>query len=120
MRKYRANQIVDAIAKYAALSYGKCQQKLLNGEVNSLTDTGCTSNALIGNYENTDLGQLPAGVTKINHAYIDITSGTGADMVMTYVSFTDGKICQAVASIVGEGCNSISDDYDMFVPNIQN
>ncbi len=120
MRRHRANQIVDAIGKYSTLAYGKCQQKILNGEVNSVTDAGCRSNALIGNYEDTDLGQLPAGVTKINHSYIEPSSGTGADMTVTYVSFTDEKICQAVASIVGEGCYSISDDYDTYVSIVQN
>ncbi len=102
MRKHRANQIVDAIAKYASLAYGLCQQKITNGEA-VISDggayAGCSdSDNLIADYEHTDLGQLPAGVTKISHRMIDASSTTAEAMVLTEVVFSDQKLCQAVAA----------------------
>ena len=32
MRRHRANQIVDYVAKHAMTAYAKCQQKVLDGE----------------------------------------------------------------------------------------
>ena len=36
MRKHRANAIIDLTSKYAVLIYGKCQQKIMDGEITGL------------------------------------------------------------------------------------
>ena len=107
MRRHRANGVVDAVSKYAALNYGKCQQKLLNGELGrkstgELDLVGCASGAF-ADFDHTDLGQKPSGVVSISHAGVEMYT-TGGDEVSTYVALSDQKLCQAVASIVGSSC----------------
>ena len=103
MRRHRANQMADAIAKYASLSYAQCQQQVLNGKRDSLTNCGSGD---VPTYTDTDLGQLPVGVTYISHADITQNLTTGVDTVDTVVQFADKKTCQAVASIIeSEGCD---------------
>ena len=107
MRRHRANQVVDAVSKYAALNYGKCQQKLLNGELGrsstgELDLMGCASGSF-ADFDHTDLGQKPSGVVSISHAAVEMYT-TGGDKVSTYVTLSDQKLCQAVASIVGGTC----------------
>ena len=102
MRRHRANGVVDAVAKYEAITYGRCQQKLMNGDIASLTE--CGSGMPI--YIETDLGALPAGVTYIYHGYIEQDTTTGVDTTVTGVEFSDKKLCQAVASVVGGTCSS--------------
>ena len=113
MRRHRANGIVDAVAKYAALNYGRCQQKIINGEAgkNSIGDivvgqiVGCSS-GVFPKFTATDLGQLPAGVLSISHGKVEILPNSQGDAVTTYVAFTDTKLCQTVASIVGLSATS--------------
>ena len=101
MRRHRANQVVDAISKYSAISYGTCQQKVLNGEM-SLSE--CNSGANLPTYQNTDLGALPAGVVGMRHGRVDHNEETGVDTTVTGITFSDEKLCQAVASITGAYC----------------
>ena len=121
MRRHRANAIIDAVSKYAALNYGKCQQKLLNGEINSSEYIyGCASGAF-ADFDETDLGQEPSGVVRINHGAVEMYT-TGSDKVSTYVALSDQKLCQAVASIVGSSCEywSALEAYGVVVTINQN
>ena len=104
MRRHRANGIVDAVSKYAALNYGKCQQKLLDATATATNSTngyvnGCES-TYFEYFSDTDLGQLPAGVVEIAHGMVEMFP-SGVDKVSTYVHLSDQKLCQAVASITG-------------------
>ena len=127
MRRHRANAVIDAVSKYAALNYGKCQQKLLNGELGrgstgKLDFNGCYSGAL-ANFDQTDLGQKPSGVVSISHGAVEIgSSDSGSDKVSTYVALSDQKLCQAVASIVGSSCEywSALEAYGVIVTINQN
>ena len=76
MRRHRANAVIDA-----ALNYGNCQQKILNGEIE-------------GN---------PSGVVSIRNGAVEMNP-TGIDKVSTCVTLSDQKLCQAVASITGGSC----------------
>ena len=105
MRRHRANQVVDAISKYAAISYGTCQQQILNGVEDGLTDdgvtTGCGSDLDMPSYTGTDLGALPAGVNGFWHGYTELDN-----ISVIWVYFYDQKLCQAVASILGVTCTT--------------
>ena len=106
MRRHRANGVADTVAKYALVAYGHCQQKLLNGDVTGTS--GCTA-AAITTFANAGIGSLPAGVATTNGIVLkDITSNstTGVDTVNIDVTFTDEKLCQALASITGGTCSS--------------
>ena len=101
MRRHRANGVVDVVSKYALVTYGQCQQKILNGEANNLTN--CSNHTT---FENAGIGALPAGVKEISVKGF-ITSSVGAwDDVYIKTVFTDRKLCQAVASIVDDSCPS--------------
>ena len=125
MKRHRANVVVDAVSKYAALSYNQCQQKIMDGEVETDSSgfyTGCDSSTNMDAYEKTDLGKIPAGVTRIVHGAVWTNEATGDDSTITYVTFSDQKLCQAVASITGSTCeySSYSKDYNVYITIKQN
>ena len=105
MRRHRANGVVDIVSKYALALYGECQQKLMNGEVSSVTGCGCATPMF---FEDAGIGPLPAGVYGMNLDSIVINEKTGNDETIIYVSFKDQKLCQAVASITGSECQGNS------------
>ena len=123
MRRHRANGVVDAVTTYAALNYGKCQQKIMNGELGTLSSSGTfdTSNGcqstLFPNFPDTDLGQLPSGVKEINHGMVEM-GPSGVDKVSTYVVLSDQKLCQAVASITGGSCEQRAPGEHLIVVTI--
>ena len=128
MRRHRANAVVDAVSKYASLNYGKCQQKIISGEITGGGSTVFISGIVLGcesssfpDFTNTDLGQLPAGVKDIFNKGVEIYP-EGNDTVSTYVSMSDQKLCQAVASIVGGTCEEWPglDAYGVIVKINQN
>ena len=99
MRRHRANGVVDLISKYALITYNQCQQKILNEENTSLSSC---SEGNISEFENADVGALPAGVTRIGFLEITNDATSGADIVNLYATFSDKKLLQAVTSISGE------------------
>ena len=113
MRRHRANQILDAASKYAALNYSKCQQKILSGEVTSfILDPDLSSGGIAGcegsdfpDFTGTDLGVLPAGVKNISHNKIEVFK-EGYEEVLCMIVFSDLKLCSAVGSVTGTGCTS--------------
>ena len=115
MRRHRANGVVDYVAKHSMIAYSKCQQKVLNGEAdygNGII-VGCSSSFLVPYDETlgmslfTELGHPPAG-TKLYHQDVEFNQTTKDESVYTLVKFSDQKLCQAVASIVGVSC---TDNY---------
>ena len=107
MRRHRANAVVDAVSKFSTITYGECQQRIMNGE--ATPNSGCGTNDLKNRlFTDTDLGQLPTGVVRIFHWNVEHDKTTGVDTVYSRTIFSDQKLCQAVASIVGENC---TDNY---------
>lgn len=103
MRRHRANVIVDLANKYGLVAYNQCYQRILNGEkANNGSFTGCTSGDI--SFENTDMGELPAGVGYFAHTTVDDET----DTISVLTNFTDQKLCQAVASAVGSSCIAIT------------
>ena len=100
MRRHRANGVVDLMTKYGLIIYGQCQQKLLNGELDSL---GYCSPGHFPKFTETDIGNAPSGVVIDYHDLISNTNGV--DTIILSADFDDDKLCQAVGSITGTGCN---------------
>ena len=120
MRRHRANGIVDIASKYALIAYNDCQQKLLNGDAKSLTE--CTyneKNRVIG-FTEAGIGETPAGLASDMY-FISIKSdqNTGVDTVTIHITFSDHKLCQAVASITGVNCGDWGAN-DIRIPFKQN
>ena len=106
MRRHRANGIADIASKYALVAYNQCQQKILNGELSAVSS--CGGSNLIS-FEDAGIGAVPSGLqTNIGIQLLGIgtDTGTGIDTVNIGFRFKDFKLCQAVASVIGTGCNS--------------
>ena len=99
MRRHRANSVVDFVSKYALVTYSVCQQALMDGRIKSIDS--CNDVNERPYYADAGIGAVPAGISSI--ALWDLTTDqtTGVDTIRMGVSFTDEKLCQAVASITG-------------------
>ena len=111
MRRHRANGVVDLMAKYSLMAYGNCQQKIMDGY-----EDGCDyTHAPL--FSSVDIGALPAGVTYIGWGsfvagitYTGVSSDPNAtlrqtaDTLWVDATFSDQKLCQAVASVTGSTC----------------
>ena len=124
MRRHRANGVVDLASKYALVVYSNCQQKLLNNQIGALSN--CTSeiqasaDKKLPTFSEAGVGPLPAGVTSFASANISSNQTTGVDNVALTIEFSDLKLCQAVASIVGSTCNDANGSYYTFIDIKQN
>ncbi len=103
MRRHRANQIVDYVSKFALTSYSKCQKKVLDGDTD-IDDCQLWTSYYADEDLQPDVGPVPSGMEAIWLEQIN-TSNNGVDIVNIYTKFTDKKLCQAVASIVGSACD---------------
>ena len=103
MRRHRANGVADTVAKYALIVYGQCQQQILNGDVNGYSE--CTPTNMT-KFADAGIGDKPAGVSSIAYKSLDSNSTTGVDTLKIDAKFSDVKLCQALASIVGSTCSS--------------
>ena len=111
MRRHRANGIVDTVTKYALSAYSVCQQKVMNGEASDVSACHyCTSESGDGEiylpFSAAGLGAMPSGVTGFGSWDVDTNTTTGVDTVNMPVIFSDQKLCQTVASIVGTLCDA--------------
>lgn len=101
MRRHRANGVADTVSKYALVAYNHCQQRMLNGEVDSLEN--CT-------FENTPyfvdsgIGNMPSGLGYIAFSGIAQDQETGSDTVYFEAYFEDQKLCETTGSIAGSEC----------------
>lgn len=119
MRRHRANQIVDAVSKYSLLTYNFCYQWYVSGNSDWDDITDCSNIEGMPSFD--EIGKYPAGVTGIS--FTGIASQGDAGSVVTNVTFSDQKLCQAVASITGTGggsssvipCDSQSMSLDIFI-----
>ena len=105
MRKHRANQIIDTASKYALVAYGHCQQKVIDGEVPDVYECGHREDPYFPTFSDADVGALPAGVTSIKVTRVEKNSAGRGDDVYVKIDFSDTKLCQASASIIGNYSN---------------
>ena len=95
MRRHRANGIVDLATKLSLLAYDFTQKNPFY-----FNNTG----AYFFDFEDTDLGQLPAGVVAIGGNFTVNRNENNDDYVHFSAEFDDDKLCQAVGAITGTGC----------------
>ena len=105
MRRHRANGVVDLASKYALVLYGQCQQLILEGHTEKCDD--------LVTFENAGIGALPSGVRTFTSTIVD------EDTVSIHINFTDQKLCQATAPILGESCYGATDTGYFFTAEIK-
>ena len=120
MRRHRANGVVDILSKYALVTYSSCQQKLLNGDVTALSECSDIGSGphRVPYFSEAGIGNMPAGVRIIAFDGITTDAASGVDTVEVSATFDDDKLCQAVGSVAGTGCNK--DANVVVVPIKQN
>ena len=106
MRRYRANQVLDAANKYALIVYGECQQAVINGDITGLYSCNRIEHipfAESGLGTVADATNIGFGSLNDNY-YID-----GSDNVRIDVIFQDLENCKIVKNITkGRGCSNNS------------
>ena len=103
MRRHRANGIVDIASKFALVAYGRCQQKIMDGEAENAGE--CES--YIVRFNNAGVGSEPAGLrSPMWIPGFTTDANTGVDTVRVTIPLEDTKLCQAIASIAGASCDS--------------
>ena len=121
MRRYRANQVLDAANKYALIVYGACQKALLDGEITKITncDGSCNPNETDCHpplsFEDANLGTV-ADTWSIK--FYGVTQQSGVDIVEIEALFNDKAVCSTAKNIAGvksdwycspiNGANSLS------------
>ncbi len=111
MRRHRANDVVYFATRYALVAYGQCQQKILNGETDTLE--GCSRSDTLDT-TNADIGPLPAGINRLYGIRFDNQSSNGIDTISFSIHFDDDKLCQAVGAVTGHECYDNVKDYVRF------
>ncbi len=97
MRRHRANSVVDLATKLGLIAYNISEQGS-----NIFSDT-CSSGHVI-NFNDSDIGQLPAGVTDMGGQFRICRNDTQGDSVHFSALFDDDKLCQTVGAIMGTSC----------------
>ena len=98
MRRHRANQVVDYASKYSLLVYDYIVQ--------DPSRYGGTGSAFCSRFGEADLGKLPVGVGIFGGNCTVVIGGNNEDFVEFSAQFDDDKLCQAVGSIMGTGCEA--------------
>ncbi len=102
MRKYQANQIIEAANKYAFIVYNSCQQAIINGTVDdvdscSYSDEDASFDPPL--FANSNIEQIEA-VKDID--YNVVTSTDEGDYVSVVIFFNDNNICKATKSLIND------------------
>ena len=92
MRRHRANQIVDAVNKYALIVYGACQKSMIDGDIETMT--ACRDVPSFG-----EVGLVLRDDIEIE--FLNITQQSGIDVVNILSSYNYYPICDAVKSVIG-------------------
>ena len=100
MRRYRANQVLDAVNKYSLIVYGACQQEIIN---NGLTAISNCATTVPPSFADAGLGSIGDAKTL---KFVKIDSDSGQDSVKIQVEFADLAVCKAAKSIVGSTASS--------------
>ena len=99
MRRYRANQVADALNKYALIVYDSCQKAIIQGDITGLGC--CTKLKPYPTYAESGLAQI-GDLKNVSVFYT-------ASYSVAFISyFNDGEICKASKSVTGsysEGCD---------------
>ena len=106
MRRHRANQLLDALNKYAMLIYSTCQQAVINGDISTISNCEPSYQP---DFKDANLGTFP-DISQITN-YTPYQN-SGVDIVGIGVYFSDNEICKTVKNITrvdtgdNTGCSS--------------
>ena len=116
MRRYRANQVLDAVNKYSLIAYGACQQEIINGGLTVISNCG---SSIPPSFADAGLGTVSDAKTL---KFVSISSANGQDAVHIEVEFGDNAVCKAAKSITGAkgSSGSCGSNNKMVVPIKQN
>ena len=106
MRRHRANGVVDLASKFALEGFRDCLKRIENGYKLENSGSGWSGCLSTMNYDETDIGTLPAGVTDMVFYSYKIDSAKNLETTTVQLYFSDKKLCQAVGSIAGSECDS--------------
>ena len=117
MNRYRANEIIDSVNKYAVIAYTACQTaRTMRGS--GLGQDGCTVGTDFPSYDDSGLIAESVlgggGVVTIGDAVITVRDdNVGAQDSYTTVdlTFTNNDICKAAASTAGTVCSGNTFTY---------
>ena len=101
MRRHRANQVVDLATKLGLVAYSIAEKNLQSGS--------CSGYRVI-DFADAGVGSLPAGVVDMGGMFEVCRTDTQGDSIFFSAQFDDDKLCQAVGSVMGTGCQ------DKYVP----
>ena len=95
MRKHRANQVADALNKYAMMLYSNCQ-RIASEATYDMTSCGGASQILT--LQDADLPAIPE-ISRFENIWVDLRSNP--NYVHFNINFHEPAICKAVASVTG-------------------
>ena len=104
MRRYRANQMLDALNKYALVAYSSCQKALIDGKIPDITRCGSVAqqtNSIVPSFADSNIGSIG----EASSVYFSGISqkDNGEEMVHIHVSFYDSAdmLCQTMNNVMG-------------------
>ena len=113
MNRYRANEVIDSVNKYAVIAYTACRTAMTMRGVDS-----CTAGTDYPTYDNSGLtptSVLGGGdaVTSIGNASFEdmTTAGNRNSYTEVVINFANEDICKAAASTAGTTCATNSFTY---------
>ena len=104
MRRYRANQVLDAANKYALIVYGACQKAIIDGDITSYNS--CYELSPYPSFQEAGLGTV-ADVSSIGVSSfgtgcnLEGANTTDGDLMRIGVTFNDAALCKSAKSITG-------------------
>lgn len=119
MRKYRANQIADALNKYSLIVYSACQRAVISGDLTSFGS--CYDLKPYPTYAESGLAQIGG----LKDVYVNgcWNVGDGADFphetLEINISFNDENICNATRSVTGWVLDKCSSKIPWYWVNIE-
>ena len=114
MRRYRANQVLDAVNKYSLIAYGACQQEIINGGLTAISKCGAN---IPPSFADAGLGSIGDAKTL---KFVQITSVSGQDAVHIEAEFSDNAVCKAAKSIIGTAASANCTSNKLIIPIKQN
>lgn len=119
MRRFRVNNVLDLVNKYALTTYSACQSKMLINPTSFSKVDSCSGDKNVA-FTSSGLGEYPNGVTEIatptfTEASNKSTTGTAgvvatSDKVDIAITFNDVELCKTAASITGGTVSSAGDN----------
>ena len=96
MRKYRANQIADALNKYSLIVYSACQKAVIDGDITEFSS--CLRTKPYPSYTDSGLAQI-GDLTEVRVNYFG--SGPTSDTIIFLPTFRDENVCNAARTVTG-------------------